>query len=112
MLSMDTWGVWFAALPGLILFLYGIEQFSKEILQVAGERFRSFLAASTRPPLLGALLGAAVTGITQSSTAATVITVGLVDAGMLSFSQSIGVILGTNVGTTITAQLVAFKAMA
>ncbi|CAJ36924.1 Na/Pi cotransporter family protein [Methanocella arvoryzae] len=99
----------FAIIPGLILFLYGIEHFSGEILKVAGERFRSLLGKLTSTPLRGALLGAGVTAIVQSSTATTVIVIGLVNAGTISFEQSLGVIIGANVGATITAQLVAFK---
>ena len=106
---MLTWEIWFALVPGLILFLYGIEQFSREIQRVAGERFRSYLAKLTKTPVRGAFLGALTTAIIQSSTATTVIAVGLVNAGTLSFAQSLGIMFGANVGTTITAQLVAFK---
>lgn len=95
--------------PGLILFLYGIEHFSREILRIAGERFRSMLSRVTSNRLSGALLGALVTATVQSSTATTVIVVGLVDAGIITFAQSVGVIIGANIGTTLTAQLVAFK---
>jgi phosphate:Na+ symporter len=99
----------FAIVPGLILFLYGIENFSREILKIAGERFRAILGKVTSNRVSGAFLGALVTAIVQSSTATTVIAVGLVDAGIMTFSQSMGVIIGANVGTTLTAQLVAFK---
>jgi phosphate:Na+ symporter len=99
----------FAIAPALILFLYGIEHFSREIMRIAGERFRSVLGKVTANRFSGALLGAIVTSIVQSSTATTVIVVGLVDAGIITFAQSIGVIIGANVGTTVTAQLVAFK---
>jgi phosphate:Na+ symporter len=99
----------FTIAPALILFLYGIEHFSREILRIAGERFRSILGKVTANRFGGALLGAIVTATVQSSTATTVIVVGLVDAGIITFTQSIGVIIGANVGTTVTAQLVAFK---
>lgn len=99
----------FAIIPGLILFLYGIEHFSREIQRMAGEQFRTLLAKLTANPLKGAFLGAIATSIVQSSTATTVIAVGLVDAGIISFANSIGVIIGANVGTTLTAQLVALK---
>jgi phosphate:Na+ symporter len=99
----------FAVVPGLILFLYGIEHFSEEILKVAGDRFRSVLRKLTGTPARGAALGAVFTSVVQSSTATTVIAVSLVNAGTISFEQSLGVIFGANVGTTITAQLVAFK---
>ena len=99
----------FGVVPALILFLYGIESFSKEIQQLAGEKFRKLLRKLTKTPPLGALLGAAVTAIVQSSSATTVITVSLVNAGIISFSQSLGIIFGSNVGTTLTAQLIALK---
>lgn len=106
---MVSWEIWFAVVPGLILFLYGIENFSREIQRVAGERFRSLLIRLTKNPLSGATLGAIVTAIIQSSTATTVIVVGLVNAGTIPFAQSLGVMFGANIGTTITAQLIAFK---
>jgi phosphate:Na+ symporter len=106
---MVPWGVAFTIVPGLILFLYGIENFSKEILSVAKGKFNQALGKLTTNPIKGALLGAVVTALVQSSTATTVITVGLVNAGILSFVQSLGIIIGSNIGTTVTAQLVAFK---
>lgn len=106
---MDGIEILLMAAPGLILFLYGMENFSREIQQVAGERFRSFLQAATKNTIRGTILGAAVTGIVQSSTAVSVIIIGLVDSGLISFSQSLAVIFGAGIGTTLTAQLVAFK---
>ena len=106
---METWQIWFAALPGLILFLFGIEQFTSEIQNVAGERFRSFLKSSTKSTARATSLGIVVTAIFQSSTAVGFITMGLVEAGYLSFSQSLGILLGSSIGTTITGQLVALK---
>ncbi|MEW6723033.1 MAG: Na/Pi cotransporter family protein [Candidatus Micrarchaeota archaeon] len=104
-----SWELGFAIIPGLILFLYGIEHFSREIQRVAGERFRSLLGKLTANPVSGAFLGAATTSIVQSSTAVTVITIGLVNAGTISFVQSAGIIIGANVGTTVTSQLVALN---
>ncbi len=98
-----------AVIPAVILFLYGIENFSEEVRHVAGERFRNILQKATETSLRGALAGAAVTAIIQSSTATTIIVVGLVNAGAISFLGSLGLIIGANVGTTLTAQLVAFK---
>lgn len=103
------WDILFAVIPSIILFLYGIENFSLEIRHVAGERFRTLLQKATKTSLRGALAGAAVTAIVQSSTATTIIVIGLVNAGTISFLGSLGVIIGANVGTTLTAQLVAFK---
>jgi len=103
------WDLLFAVIPAVILFLYGIDNFSEEVRHVAGERFRSILQKATKTSLRGALAGAAVTAIVQSSTATTVIAVGLVNAGAISFLGSLGLIIGANIGTTLTAQLVAFK---
>ncbi len=96
-------------LTAIILFIYGLEHFSQEIQRIAGERFRRSLGKATRLPVVGVLIGATVTAIIQSSSATSVITIGLVNAGVLSFKNSVGIIFGSNVGTTVTAQLVAFK---
>lgn len=103
------WGLVFGVVSGLVLFLYGIEHFSKEIQNVAGERMRSWLGRFTKSPLRGALLGGLLTTVVQSSSATTIIAVGLVNAGAISFSGSLGIIIGANVGSTVTAQLVALK---
>jgi phosphate:Na+ symporter len=98
-----------AGLTAIILFIFGLEHFSAEIQQLAGERFRRTLSRVTSIPLLGVLIGAGVTAVIQSSSATSVITISLVNAGVLSFRNSVGIIFGSNVGTTVTAQLVAFK---
>ncbi|MEM4166303.1 MAG: Na/Pi symporter, partial [Candidatus Bilamarchaeaceae archaeon] len=112
-MMMDSLGVNFSILlpiaTGVVLFLFGIEQFSKEILAVAGSFFRNTVQKMAKNPIRAAISGAIVTAIIQSSTATTVITTSLVNAGLLTFSQSIGVIFGANVGTSITAQLIALK---
>ena len=105
-----TWleiGVAIAA--AVVLFLFGIEHFSHEIQTITGKRFRTFIGQGTNNRFAGFALGAGVTAVIQSSTATSVICVGLVDAGVLSFRQSLGVLFGANVGTTVTAQLVALK---
>lgn len=106
---MPVWEIAFGALAGLVLFLYGIEHFSVEIQAVAGERFRAGMGKLTQSPVRGAILGALTTVVVQSSSATTVIAVGLVNAGTISFASSLGIIIGANVGTTVTAQLVALK---
>lgn len=106
---MNSWELLFAIIPGIILFLYGIEQFSREIQLAAGEYFRSLIQRLTSTPLRGALVGTLVTSVVQSSTATTVITVGLVNAGIISFAASLGIIFGSNLGTTLTSQLVALS---
>ncbi len=97
------------AVTGLILFLFGIENFSKEIQKVAGDKFRVLLGKFTKNRASATALGAGVTGIIQSSAATTIIAVGLVNGRIISFANSLGIIFGANIGTTITAQLVAFK---
>ena len=98
-----------AGLTAVILFIYGLENFSREIEKISGERFRRAISRATRLPVVGLLIGAIVTALIQSSSATSVITIGLVNAGVLSFKNSVGIIFGSNIGTTITAQLVAFK---
>jgi phosphate:Na+ symporter len=94
---------------GLVIFLYGIENFGREILSLGGPKFQFWLERFTRNRLSATGLGMVVTALIQSSTATTVITVSLVSGGLITFASSLGVIFGANIGTTITAQLVAFK---
>lgn len=106
---MDFLHVVMAGVAAIVLFIFGLESFSAEIEQISGERFRRFLARATRIPLVGVAIGAFVTAVVQSSSATSVIAIGLVNAGVLSFKESVGIIFGANVGTTVTAQLVAFE---
>ena len=99
----------FALLGGLALFLYGMEKMSEGMRKSAGNHMRSILAALTRNRVIGLLVGIFVTMVIQSSSATTVMLVSFVQAGLLSFAQTMGVILGADIGTTITAQLIAFK---
>ncbi len=99
----------FGLLGGLGMFLFGMKIMSEGLQKIAGDKMRKILAVLTNNRVIGALVGIAVTAIIQSSSATTVMVVGFVNAGLLSLVQSIGVILGANVGTTITAQLIAFK---
>ena len=96
-------------LGGLALFLYGMEQMADALKAVAGERMKIILAKLTTNRFMGAATGAFVTAIIQSSSVTTVLVVGFITAGLMSMAQSIGVIMGANIGTTITAQIVAFK---
>lgn len=106
---MISWELIFAIIPGIILFLYGIEQFSNEVQLAAGEYFRNFIQRLTSTPVRGTLVGSLVTAVIQSSMATTVITVGLVNAGIISFTASLGIIFGANLGTTLTSQLIALN---
>jgi len=104
------WGVMTMELfGGLALFLYGMTQMEDGLKAVAGERMRNILATLTTNRYMGVFTGALVTAVIQSSSVTTVLVVGFISAGLLSLSQSIGVIMGANIGTTITAQIVAFK---
>ena len=104
------WGVMMMGLfGGLALFLYGMEQMADALKAVAGERMKDILGKLTTNRFMGAATGAFVTAIIQSSSVTTVLVVGFITAGLMSLSQSVGVIMGANIGTTITAQIVAFK---
>jgi len=94
---------------GLALFLFGMEQMIKGLLVIAGDQMKNILARLTTNRVMGAVTGAAVTAVIQSSSVTTVLTVGFVSAGLMSVTQAAGVIMGANLGTTITAQIVAFK---
>jgi phosphate:Na+ symporter len=94
---------------GLGLFLLGMEMLSRSLKALAGRQMRLFLESATRNRLVAAVFGVLFTVLFQSSSASTVVLIGLVDAGLLSFVQTLPVVLGTAFGTTITAQLVAFK---
>ena len=94
---------------GLALFLYGMEKMSEGLKKSAGDRMRNILSALTNNRLVAMSVGAFVTMVIQSSSATTVMLVSFVQAQLMTFVQSLGVILGADIGTTITAQLVAFK---
>jgi len=96
-------------LGGLALFLYGMEKMSDALKNVAGEKMKDILAMLSNNRFMGLITGAGVTAVIQSSSVTTVMLVGFVSANLMSLSQSIGVILGADIGTTITAQIVAFK---
>lgn len=101
--------IFIGGLTAVVLFVFGLQHFSAEIERISGENFRRFISQATRIPVVGVLIGAAVTAIIQSSSATSVIAISLVNAGVLSFKNSVGIVFGSNVGTTVTAQLVAFK---
>ncbi len=94
---------------GLALFLFGMNFMSQGLQKAAGDRLRGVLTAISKKRIIGVLFGALFTAIIQSSGATTVMVVTFVDGGMMSLAQSVGIIFGANIGTTITAQLVSFK---
>ena len=106
---MDIQTSLFSFIGGLALFLYGIKSMSEGLQSVAGDRMRIFLEKGTKTPIRGVLTGALVTALIQSSSGTTVLAVGLVNAGLMTLRQSIGVIMGANIGTTITAYLIGFN---
>lgn len=96
-------------LGGVGIFLYAIKLISESLQMVAGERLRNIIGMFTKTPILGVFLGTAVTMVIQSSSATTVMTVSFVDAGLMTLTQAIGVIMGANIGTTVTGQILAFR---
>jgi phosphate:Na+ symporter len=102
-------GVVFSAAGGLALFLFGLRLLSDALKRAAGDRMRSLLEKLTGRAYRGVIVGAVTTGILQSSSMTMVLLIGLINAGILTLAQGIGVMLGSEIGTTLTAQIVAFK---
>ena len=98
----------FTLLGALGMFLYGMNLMSSGLQKVAGERLRGFLSAMTSNPFKGVMTGLSITSIIQSSSATTVMVVSFVNAGLLTLTQAIGVIMGANIGTTVTAWMVSW----
>jgi len=96
-------------LGGLGLFIFGMRIMSDGLQQVAGERVKKILAAVSSKRLVAISIGTGVTALIQSSSATTVMLIGFVNAGLMTLQQAVGVILGANIGTTVTAQMIAFK---
>jgi phosphate:Na+ symporter len=94
---------------GLAMFLYGMEQMSEGLKAAAGDTLKDVLARLTKNRVMGALTGAFVTAVLNSSSVTTVLVVGFISAGFMTLSQSIGIIMGANIGSTFTAQIVAFN---
>ena len=95
-------------LGGLAVFIFGMNLMSEGLQKAAGDKMRKILAMLTKNPVMGVIAGALVTAVLQSSSATTVMVIGFVSAGLMKLPQAISVILGANIGTTITAQLIAF----
>ncbi|GHV35470.1 Na/Pi cotransporter [Synergistales bacterium] len=98
------------AVGGVGLFLYGIKLMSESLQFIAGDRMRQLIGTLTSTPLRGLFVGIIVTMLIQSSSGTTVMTISFVNAGIMTLNQAIGVIMGANIGTTVTAQIIAFKA--
>ena len=99
----------FGLLGGLAVFIYGMNMMSECLQKAAGEKMKSILALLTKNPVLGVIAGALTTAVLQSSSATTVMAIGFVSAGLMSLPQAISIIFGANIGTTMTAQIIAFK---
>lgn len=107
--SIDLQTLIFDFIGGLGIFLLGIKYMGDGLQQAAGDRLRDILDKFTSNPFLGVLAGILVTVLIQSSSGTTVLTVALVNAGFMSLRQAIGVIMGANIGTTITAFIIGFN---
>ena len=105
----STLEVIFGLLGGLAVFIFGMNMMSDCLQKAAGEKMKRILALLTKNPILGVLAGALTTAVLQSSSATTVMAIGFVSAGLMNLPQAISIILGANIGTTMTAQIIAFK---
>lgn len=99
----------FGLLGGLAVFIYGMNLMSESLQKAAGEKMKTILALLTKNRIMGVIAGALVTAVLQSSSATTVMAIGFVSAGLMSLPQAISIIFGANIGTTMTAQIIAFK---
>ena len=104
-------GIIFGVVGGLGLFLFGMGLMSDGLKKIAGQKLKSLLESLTKHRVIGVIVGALTTALIQSSSATTVMTVGFVNAGLLTLKQALGVVLGANIGTTITAALVSILAV-
>lgn len=105
----DTLQTLFGLFGGLAIFIYGMNMMSESLQKAAGEKMKKVLSLLTRNRLLGVIAGALTTAVLQSSSATTVMAIGFVSAGLMSLPQAISIIFGANIGTTMTAQIIAFK---
>ena len=105
----DAFQITFGLLGGLAIFIFGMNMMSESLQKAAGEKMKKILGILTVNPVMGVLVGAIATAVMQSSSATTVMVIGFVSAGLMSLKQGISVILGANIGTTMTAQLLAFN---
>ena len=107
--SLNHFDLWTGLFGGLALFLFGMDLMTKALKRAAGDHMKELLGKMTRNRFIGAGMGAVTTGIVNSSSVTTVILVGFISAGLMSTAQSVSVIMGANIGSTMTAQILAFK---
>ena len=105
----DAFQITFGLLGGLAIFIFGMNMMSESLQKAAGEKMKKILGILTVNPVMGVLAGTIATAVMQSSSATTVMVIGFVSAGLMTLKQGISVILGANIGTTMTAQLLAFN---
>ena len=105
----DTMQILFGLAGGLAIFIFGMNMMSECLQKAAGEKMKTILSMLTKNPVLGVLAGALTTAVLQSSSATTVMAIGFVSANLMTLPQAISIILGANIGTTMTAQIIAFK---
>lgn len=105
----DSMMILFGLFGGLAVFIFGMNMMSECLQKAAGDRMKHILAMLTKNPVMGVLAGAVVTAVLQSSSATTVMAIGFVSAGLMTLPQAISIIFGANIGTTMTAQIIAFK---
>ncbi len=103
------WNMIFGLIGGLGLFLVGMQMMASGMQKAAGDRLRRILEVLTTKPLMAVITGIVVTFLVQSSSTTTVMVVGFANAGIMSLTQAIGTIIGSNIGTTLTAQIISFK---
>lgn len=107
-MGLNFWSLMLNAFAGLAIFVWGMQMMSDGLQKVAGERMKGILRFFSQNRFVALLAGAGVTAVIQSSSASTVMVIGFINAGLLNLAQAVGIIIGTNIGTTITAQIVSF----
>lgn len=107
--SLSPWNLLIVVIGGLAIFIMGMRIMTDGLARVAGARMKAILKAFTHNRVVGVGVGALITGVVQSSSATSVMVIGFVNAGLLTLERAIGLILGANIGTTVTAQMISFK---
>jgi phosphate:Na+ symporter len=107
--SLSMWEILIVVVGGLALFIMGMKLMTDGLTRVAGAKLRAILQAFTKTTVVGVAVGAGITAVIQSSSATSVMVIGFVNAGLLSLERAIGLIMGANIGTTVTAQMISFN---
>ena len=107
--DLNLWAIGIKLFGGLGLFIYGMHIMAEGLQKSAGNKLKKIVELLTKNRVMGVAVGAAFTALVQSSSATTVMVVGFVNAGIMNLTQAVGIIMGANIGTTITAQIVSLK---